>query len=289
LTALVIATNVNDVDHDELDEFKASAAGICADVLAARTDCGPPDMDGVDDRVSMKLPDEAGEKLAAVTSEPTELPKTPSVVEKVLGKQTGGACVLVVTPADGNDKEASDDVVEEAAEAPADEPTALPSAPSEPTEAPAAPSAPSDAPIGNSTDDAAVEGIADANIPTDAATPDPPAPATTDAAANDTAVLPSDSASQLSDASTTAEKKMDLVLDAIILAHNQINARVDDLAKLLLKTVPDSGKHSIDTKLFFGHVHSGGQRSELRAKSEQAHKPFDLAALVEAAKKRHAL
>ena len=86
LLATVLATLVNDVPVEDMESLKMMAPGICNDVFAAATACASEgEFDSVDgERISMKLPTDATEKLAVAAAEPVALPTTASVVDEVM-------------------------------------------------------------------------------------------------------------------------------------------------------------------------------------------------------------
>jgi hypothetical protein len=298
LTATVLATLVGDLSAEDVDTLKKLAPDICGDVFAGVTTCARDEpVDCIDDgRVSMKLPEEAGEKLAATAAAPTALPKTESVVEKVMEKTTDGACMLLVKPAEDDVEKADAEPVENAVEAPAaaEAEAEAPVAPmAVPTSAPAvvesavdiADAAATDAPAAVPTNatDTVVDGI-------DVKTPEEH----TDAVAvdcTDAVVQPCDSASQLaSNASTTVDAKLDTLLDCIVLAHEKMNARLDSLSEVLLKTTgtPMSDKFDRDTVLFFQNMYAPNKDQTAKCAID-THTKIDMATLVQNARARHGL
>jgi hypothetical protein len=213
------------------------APGICSDVFDDATACvREGEFESVEgERISMKLPIEAGEKLAVVAAEPTELPKTESVVDEVMSAVEASV------------------VAEKAVDT-----AAVVEAPDT---------------------DAVIEGSGAIDTVDDAAV----------VITDDAAMKPSDSISQASDASTVIER-VETLLDAVVLSHEAINARLDSFGDILLKTsgTPMSDKTSRDTILYLQDIYNP-KREAGKNQAIATHRGLDLASLVKDARARRGL
>ena len=86
LLATVLATLVNDVPGEDVESLKTMAPAICENVFAGATACvHEGEFESVEgERISMKLPIEAGEKLNTACEAAETLPVIPSVVDEVM-------------------------------------------------------------------------------------------------------------------------------------------------------------------------------------------------------------